>query len=71
MEHLKVIVRPGRSRTEIKSEGPGIMRIDVHAPAKDGRANQELVRFLSRHFRKRVEIRSGFASREKLVRILP
>ncbi len=48
------------------------VKIKINAPAADGRANAELVKFLSKFFgvgRGGVKIISGETSRDKLVRI--
>jgi len=71
-----VTVKPGCRTSSVKSrsEGPAgvCYRVELAAEPVEGRANSELVRFLSGEFGVKadsVEIRSGRASRRKLVRI--
>ena len=50
----------------------GALKIDLAAVPEDGKANEELVRFLAKEFevgRSDITIVSGFSSRTKIVRI--
>lgn len=72
-----MVVRTGCRRSAAAGATPGeaggtVYRIDLAAEPVDGRANDELARFLASEFgtvRDAVEIRSGRSSRRKLVRI--
>ena len=72
---LAVRVTPRASRSSfqgllVKEDQP-MLRIALHAPPIDGRANEELITFLSRQFdlpRSSLEVIRGLQSREKLVR---
>lgn len=72
-----MVVRTGCRRSASAGTAPGgpggtVYRIDLAAEPVDGRANDELARFLASEFgtgRDAVEIRSGRSSRRKLVRI--
>lgn len=74
---LAVRVTPRASRSSfqgvlMKEEQP-MLRIALHAPPIDGRANEELLAFLSRQFDlppSSLEIIRGLQSREKLVRAI-
>jgi uncharacterized protein (TIGR00251 family) len=66
---IKVRVKPGQPNTGIIREEDGILHISLHARAQEGKANIELVKFLSRHFKKKAEIVSGKSSRKKLVKL--
>ena len=44
--------------------------VDVSEPREDGKANRELVRFLSKAIGKQVRIVSGLASRKKVVEVI-
>lgn len=76
MKNLKTItvrVRPHAKRTGIKDTmADGSLKVDLAAPAEDGKANTELIRFLSDHFgvpKSSIEILSGHMGRQKTVRI--
>ena len=68
-----VRVHPGASRTRVKSVmADGTIKLDIAAAPEDGKANEELVRFLAKEFgvpRSHVEILKGQTSKTKVVRI--
>ncbi len=67
-----VRIVPRASRSEIVGEHDGALRIRIAAPPVEGAANRELVRLLAKQFkvsRTSVEIVSGSASKNKMVRI--
>lgn len=72
---LAVRVQPGASRTgEAGPTGPDAAELKVRlaSPPVDGRANDELVRWVARQFgvpRSAVELVRGATSRSKVVRI--
>lgn len=70
---LKIKVIPKSNRTELAGElADGTLKVRVAAPADKGQANEELCRFLARHFgvpRTEVAILSGRTSALKQVRI--
>ena len=69
---LEVRVQPRASRSEFAGPFGNRLRIRLQAPPVDGRANEELVRFLAEAFnvpRARIEIEHGLAGRDKRVRI--
>lgn len=68
---FKVITKPNSSKNEITSfdEGRKAYRISIKAAPDAGKANAELIRFLSKHIGKKVEIISGKTSKEKLIRV--
>lgn len=61
---LQVSVKPKAKRFKIVAERDEIIIHCVEEPVK-GKVNKELVKELSKLFRKRVEIVSGFASKQK------
>lgn len=74
---LAVRVTPRASRSSFQGvlmkEDQPMLRIALHAPPVDGRANDELLAFLSRQLDLRpssLEIIRGLQSREKLVRAI-
>jgi uncharacterized protein (TIGR00251 family) len=67
-----VRVVPRASRSEITGEQNGALRVRIAAPPVEGAANQELIKLLAKTFKlpqKAVEIVSGAASKNKIVRI--
>ena len=70
---LTVRVRPGASVTKITDiMVDGTIKIDLAAPAEDGKANTELIRFVAEKHntpREQVRIVSGQTSRKKMVRV--
>ena len=67
-----VRVAPRAARTALAGEHDGALKVRVAAPPAEGAANEELVRFLARHFgvpARDVEIVAGHSSRTKRVRL--
>ncbi len=70
---IHVLTKPGAKTREIHQSN-GIFRVSVKAQAKDNEANNELIEALSDYFgiaKSRINIVSGFNSRNKVVEILP
>ena len=69
---LDVWVMPGAKRSEIVGVADGHLRLRLAAPAREGRANDELVRFLAKMLGKRradITVELGGSARRKLVRV--
>jgi uncharacterized protein (TIGR00251 family) len=68
---LRVKVIPRSAKTEIAGEmADGTLKIRIAAPPEKGKANEELIRFLSAHFGvKKVEIISGHTAALKIIRL--
>lgn len=69
---LTVHVVPGTSRTEIVGPYGDALKIKLNAPPVDGKANEELIRFLSKKFKtpkSNIEIMSGFNQKRKILSI--
>jgi hypothetical protein len=65
-------VTPGAQRSEFAGEADGRLRIRLAAPAAEGRANDELVRFVAGALGVRrgdVEVAAGRRSRRKRLRV--
>lgn len=71
--YLRVKVRPGAAKSVVKDiMEDETIKIDISAVPEGGRANDELIKFLSKTFavnKKNVKIISGKADRVKLVKI--
>lgn len=69
---LQCHIQPGAKRSELAGEHGERLKIRLQAPPVDGKANTELIRFLSKLFgvpRNAVSLESGELSRQKRVRI--
>jgi len=66
---LTIKVTPHAGRQEI-SDDDGMLHVYLKAPPDRNKANLELIKFLKKEFNLRVEIRLGFTSRTKILRIL-
>lgn len=67
---VDVYVQPGAKRNQIQGERDGLLWVRVSAPPVEGRANQELLRFLADMLglpRSRLELVRGESSRRKSV----
>lgn len=69
---LTIRVQPGASRTGVVGGHGEALKVRVTAPANDGKANAELVRFLAKHLgvpSRAVEILAGHHTRTKTVAV--
>lgn len=69
---LSLHIQPNAARTEFVGLHGDAIKVRLHAPPVDGKANQELCRFLAEIFavkRQSVILLSGETSRAKRVRI--
>lgn len=70
---LTIRVQPGAARSAVVGPYGAALKVRVAAPADDGKANKELVRFLAGHLgvpARAVEIVTGHHTRTKVVRVL-
>lgn len=72
--YLRVKVRPNAAKTCIKElMADETIKIDLAAPAVNGKANKELIKFLAQQFEviiNNIKIISGITDRVKLVKIV-
>lgn len=69
---LEVKLQPGASRSEFAGMHAGHLKLRIHAPAIDGKANNQLVTFLADAFftaKNQISIERGELSRLKILRI--
>ena len=69
---IRVQVHPNARGNEVQGEKDGMWQLRIAAPPVGGRANQELVRFLSdvlQISKSNLEIEKGLTSRRKLIAI--
>jgi uncharacterized protein len=70
---LKVRVIPNAPRNQLTAIVNDEVRIKIHAPAHDGKANAEVVRFLAELIecqRSRITIKRGEKARNKIIEII-
>jgi uncharacterized protein (TIGR00251 family) len=69
---LSVWASPGARRSDIVGEADGSLRVRLAAPAHEGRANAELVRFIAARLevpRGAVTLVTGASARRKVLRV--
>ncbi len=70
---LKIKVTPGAQVSEVVGEmTDGTLKVRIHAAPEKGKANDELVRVLAKHFgvsKSAVQVVRGHTSRQKVVTI--
>jgi uncharacterized protein (TIGR00251 family) len=64
---MKIIVKPNAPKNAIIKKENNVLHVAIAAPPEKNKANKELLKFLSRHFKKRVRLVRGAASRVKFV----
>ena len=67
MERVQVVVKPNSKKTEILELSP--LKVAIAAPPKDNKANIELIKFLTKHYKRPVRIVMGLTSKRKLIEI--
>jgi uncharacterized protein (TIGR00251 family) len=68
----RIKVKPGSKNPRIEEAADGSLTVHLKSPPIEGRANEELIARLAGHYgvpKSRVRIKSGAASRTKLVEI--
>ncbi len=75
--YLRIKARPNAGLTEItdqlETEDGKTLKIDVAAPAKKNKANEEIIKFLAKEFKvakNNVKLISGFSEKIKLIKIV-
>lgn len=66
---IRVAAQPGAARTEVVGEHDGCLKLRVGAPPVDGRANDEIARFLAARLdlpKRSVRLLAGAGARRKL-----
>lgn len=69
---IAVHVQPNASRSEVVGEIEGALKIRLHAPPVDGKANEALERFIAEKLdvpRRDVSVSRGHTSRQKLLEV--
>ncbi|MBT3690651.1 YggU family protein [Candidatus Woesearchaeota archaeon] len=69
---VKIIVKANSNENKVLGfdENYQAYRVKIKAKPKDGEANKEIEKFLSKTFKKKVKIVSGFKSNKKVIDLL-
>ena len=67
---IHVKVKPSSGEQKIEQESDGTLFVHLKSPPEDNKANVELMKLLQRFFKKKVKIKSGLTSKNKIVEIL-
>jgi uncharacterized protein (TIGR00251 family) len=65
----RIKVKPNARKSEILEETENEIKIAIAAPAQDGKANTELIRFLKKERNWKCKIVSGLRCKNKLIQI--
>ena len=70
-DHLKILVKPNSPKTEIVEYDVAklALKVNVHARPEDNAANIEIIKFFTKLLKKKVRIKSGLKSKEKILLI--
>ena len=66
----EVIVKTNQPKTKILEESDTLIRIALKSKPEKGKANKELINFLSKKYKSRVQIIKGKKNRKKLIKVL-
>ncbi len=70
---IAISVKPNSGKSEIEELADGSLVVRLKSAPVDGKANEELVRLLSKHFhvpQKSIVIKQGSSGKKKLIEIL-
>jgi len=67
--YLKIVVKTNSPKTEIVTwdDTKKLLKVNVHAKPENNEANIEIIKYFSKLLKKRVIIKSGTRSKEKLL----
>jgi uncharacterized protein (TIGR00251 family) len=73
-ERLRIVVhvQPNASRTEISGVVEGALKIRLHAPPVDGKANEALINLMAERLKvakRDVDVSRGHGSRQKILEV--
>lgn len=69
---LEIIVQPNAKTNEIVSDINGMLKVKIKAPAIEGKANTELIKFLAKSLgirKSQIKIIKGLHRRNKVIKI--
>lgn len=65
---IKVVPNSSQQKIQLSLDG-SIQKVNLTKPAVDGKANKELEKLLSKHFKSKVKIIKGFTSKNKTIEV--
>ena len=72
MTVMQIKVKPNSRASRLEQQQDGTWRAELKSPPVDGKANEELITLVAKHFKRaksEISIKSGASSRTKLVQI--
>lgn len=69
---IAIYVQPGAKVTETAGEHDGVLKLRIHAPPVDGKANAAVIAFLALRLgvaKSQIELNSGHKNRRKRLRV--
>ncbi len=69
---IQVKVKPNSKQQKIEQSADGSWIIRLKSPPVNGKANQELINLLAKHFqvaKKQIKIKAGLSAKNKLIEI--
>ena len=66
---LKILVKPNSKKNEILGYENNIVKVAIKEPADKNKANKEVIKFFSKLLKRKLRIKSGLTSREKVLEI--
>jgi uncharacterized protein (TIGR00251 family) len=69
---LRVLIKPNADKNKILGydSSKQAIKISIKAKAEKNKANLELIKFLSKQLKRKVRIKSGLTSKEKVVSVV-
>ena len=70
---IEIYVQPGAKATEVAGEHDGALKLRIHAPPVDGKANAAVISYLALRLgvaKSQIELISGGKNRRKRLRVL-
>ena len=66
---LRIIVKPNANKSEILGydEARQAVKVAIAAQPEKGKANKEVIKFFSKLLKRKIEIKNGLKSREKVL----
>jgi len=70
MQRITIRLKPNAKDSKVVSQNINHYVVEVKSAPEKGKANIELVKFMSKHLGKKVRIVSGLKSRDKVLEVL-
>ncbi len=72
IKKFKIIVKPNSASNEIigYDKDKQAYKLNIKSPADKNKANKEIIKFLTKTFKKKVRIKSGLTSKVKMIEVV-